>query len=68
MSAIRSIPGAKNIFDDNGELNLTVEDIKMGKKLDQLERLKIQTKGEELQEAKLAYYKNLKPRGGIFKV
>ena len=68
MSAIRSIPGAKNIFDDNGELNLTVEDIKMGKKLDQLERLKIQTKGEEMQEAKLAYYRNLKPRGGIFKV
>jgi len=41
VSALRSIPGAKNIFDANGELNLTVEDIKMGKKLDQLERLKI---------------------------
>jgi hypothetical protein len=46
---------------------LTEEDIRMGKKLELIENLNFGTKGEQKIEARMNYYKNLKPRTGVFK-
>ena len=67
LNAFRGVPGARALFNEEGELDLTVEDIKQGKKLDTIERLGRTTKGEEMIEAKMNYYKNMKPKGFVFK-
>lgn len=67
MNAFRGVPGAKQIFNAKGEINLTVEDIKQGRKLEFMQDMQLTTRGEEIMEAKLNYYKNLKPRTGVFK-
>lgn len=60
--------GQDNFFDENGQLNITEEDIKMGRKLDFIENMDFTNKADQKLEAKLNYYKNLKPKGGVFKV
>jgi len=67
-NALSKLRGAHNIFNAEGELDLTVEDIKMGKKLEQIEQLDFSSRGEEIKEAKLSYYKNMKPKQGVFKI
>ena len=34
MNAFKGVPGARQIFNAKGELNLTVDDIKQGRKLE----------------------------------
>ena len=67
-NAMAKLKGAHNIFNAEGDLDLTVDDIKMGKKLDMLMNVDFSSRGEDLKEAKLSYYKNLKPKQGVFKV
>lgn len=50
------------MFNNKGELTLTADDITKGTKLEYLEKNYVFTsKGEEIKQAKLNYYKNLKP-------
>ena len=39
MHALRGIPGISALFNSKGEIDLTVEDIKLGKKLDLMEKI-----------------------------
>ena len=65
---LRNIPGGRQIFNAAGEVELTIEDVKAGRKLNLMSQFGATgSKAEEYLEAKLAYYKNLKPRGGVFK-
>jgi len=39
LYAFRGIPGLSALFNSKGEIDLTIEDIKMGKKLDIMEKI-----------------------------
>ena len=67
IATFRGVPGAKQIFNAKGELNLTVEDIKAGRKLEFMQDMVLTTRGEDIMEAKLKYYKNMKPKVAVFK-
>jgi len=43
---------------------LTVEDVKLGRKLDQINRF--EKANYSIKDAKMNYYKNLKPKAGAF--
>lgn len=62
---IRAIPGGREIFDENGEIALTVDDVKQGKKLDVIEgffdKNKNQYRRNQLIAEKLDYYRKLQP-------
>ena len=64
---LNALKGDANLFSEDGQLNITEDDIKMGRKLEYIEMLEQGTRAEQKIEAKLNYYKNLKPRTGVFK-
>ena len=66
MAAFRGIPGVSSLFNKQGEVDLTVSDIKQGNKLELIDKIDRMSKGDEKIEAKLSYYKNLKPITGVF--
>ena len=66
MQAFRGIPGISKLFNADGEVDLNVNDIKLGHKLDLMEKIDRMSKGDAKLEAKLSYYKNLKPRAAVF--
>ena len=64
----RTMAGGNQIFNAEGEVELTVDDVKMGNKLNLMQKFGTSgSKAEEFMEAKLNYYKNMKPKQGVFK-
>lgn len=64
---LRAIPGGREMLNEKGEIDLTVDDVKQGRKLDVIMKFfSRNTKKEQILAEKLRYYKNLKPRQGVY--
>lgn len=64
---LRAIPGGREMLNEKGEIDLTVDDVKQGRKLDVIMKFFSRNdKKEQFLAEKLRYYKNLKPRQGVF--
>lgn len=67
-NAFAGVPGVSDLFDEIGDVDLTVEDVKLGMKLNLIDKIERFSTGEDKLEAKLNYYKNMKPKTGIWKM
>ena len=47
MQVFRGIPGVSSLFNASGQVNLTANDIKLGKKLDLMEKINNLSKGDD---------------------
>ena len=72
IKKLRKIEGGRSLINAQGEIEISLDDIKQGKKLDILDKFNLDdnqvTKAEVFMNAKKAYYKNIKPKTGVFVV